>query len=50
MYMAGLGICSRRIPAHLRSTQCSIMLHLIDILRTGSDQPSLFTCGLNTGD
>ena len=23
--------CARRIPAHLRGTQCSIMLHLIDI-------------------
>ena len=23
--------CARRIPAHLRCTQCSIMLHLIDI-------------------
>ena len=23
--------CDRRIPAHLRNTQCSILLHLIDI-------------------
>ena len=23
--------CARRIPAHLRCTQCSILLHLIDI-------------------
>ena len=23
--------CARRIPVHLRCTQCSIMLHLIDI-------------------
>ena len=23
--------CDRRIPAHLRCTQCSILLHLIDI-------------------
>ena len=23
--------CARRIPAHLRCTQCSIMLHLVDI-------------------
>ena len=29
--MAGPGICVRRILAHLRSAQCSILLHLIDI-------------------
>ena len=23
--------CARRIPAHLRCTQCSIMLHIVDI-------------------
>ena len=23
--------CARRIPAHLRCTQCSVLLHLIDI-------------------
>ena len=23
--------CARRIPSHFRCTQCSIMLHLIDI-------------------
>ena len=28
--------CARRIPAHLRCTQCSIMLHLIDICLTSS--------------
>ena len=29
--MAGPGICAWRIPAHLRCTQCSILLHLMDI-------------------
>ena len=29
--MAGPGICVWRIPAHLRCTQCSILLHLMDI-------------------
>ena len=31
MYMADPGILSRRIPAHLRCTQCLILLHLIGI-------------------
>ena len=26
--------CARHIPSHLRCTQCSILLHLIDIGRT----------------
>ena len=29
---AGPGICIRRIPAHLRCTQCSILSHLITFL------------------
>ena len=29
--VVSLVYCARRIPAHLRCTQCSILLHLIDI-------------------
>ena len=32
--------CARRIPAHRRCTQCSILLHLIDICFL-----TLFVCG-----
>ena len=48
--------CARRIPAHLRCTQCSILLHLIDIclltcIFTEADivNPDLFGCGSQTG-
>ena len=35
--------CARRIPAHLRCTQCSILLSVTDIAN-----PDLFACGSRT--
>ena len=44
--------CARRIPAHLRRTQCSILLHLIDICLYLSvadiANPDLLACGSRT--
>ena len=44
---------ARRIPAHLRCTQCSILLHLIDIgfltcICMCIANPDLFVCGSRT--
>ena len=44
--------CARRISAHLKYTQCSIMLHLIDICLYFSvadiANPDLLACGSRT--
>ena len=47
-------ICSKRIPAHLRFAQCSILLHLIDIFFQSCifygryRYPDLFVCCCGT--
>ena len=41
--------CARRIPAHLRNTQCSILFHLIDICFIPYiANPDLFVCSCRT--
>ena len=42
--------CARRIPAHLRCTQCSILLHLPTVYWSVVDtaNPDLFACGCRT--